>query len=647
MTIFVNLVNKDREQSLRQTINSINNGFVKGDVFFTEPEAFKKLPTAAFSYWIEPGILNLFSEFPPLNDGDFTACVGLQTSDNFRFIRLNWEVPNHQLDNVWVHYAKGGEYSQYYSDLHLVVNWHDDGHELKAWAGSLYNESHWSRILKNVEYLFKPGLTWTSRTTSELSVRALPANCAFDTKGCCIFHKSDDQDGLLSLLGITNSSVFKKLVDTQIAAVDAAARSYDVGIFQRTPIPENIKTPLLSKLAVAVWKQKYLEDSCSETSHAFTLPSGLQSRLVIDAEVSDDSTGEFTEINKVASHLYGIEESLIEFSSVEFIPEPIEPEETANFGAIASSYEIISWCVGVTFGRFDIDVALGLRKVGLPESPFEALPKKSPGMLLDDGKSSIDSSGILVDDPGQSNDLPGAIYQILDLLDVTIDVDIRLWLKKNFFALHLKQYSKSRRKAPIYWPLQTKSGGYTLWLYIHSIDENTLYTCVNDYVEPKMESLSDDIGKILKNDNRDAQEEIILSDSIELENELKDFRDELLRIAQFWRPNFNDGVQITAAPLSKLFLHSPWSTALKKTWEELETGKYDWAHTSYSIWPERVLRKCRQDRSLAIAHGVEVDFWEEIEVTAAQSIGPKLVWQQREMPQVELEACIKNKIAQG
>ena len=87
-------------------------------------------------------------------------------------------------------------------------------------------------------------------------------------------------------------------------------------------------------------------------------------------------------------------------------------------------------------------------------------------------------------------------------------------------------------------------------------------------------------------------------------------RDELLRVAQFWKPNLNDGVQITAAPLWRLFQHKPWQKRLRETWEKLEAGDYDWAHLANSIWPSRVRDKCKTDKSLAIAHGLE-DLYQE------------------------------------
>ena len=80
-----------------------------------------------------------------------------------------------------------------------------------------------------------------------------------------------------------------------------------------------------------------------------------------------------------------------------------------------------------------------------------------------------------------------------------------------------------------------------------------------------------------------------------------------------------------------IFQHTAWQKKLKETWEKLEEGEYDWAHLAASMWPERVLRKCHQDRSLAIAHDVEDIFWQEVEVPIMRGKKPtgktKLEWQ--------------------
>ena len=73
--------------------------------------------------------------------------------------------------------------------------------------------------------------------------------------------------------------------------------------------------------------------------------------------------------------------------------------------------------------------------------------------------------------------------------------DLRSYLSKpsGFFQNHLKHYSKSARKAPIYWPLSTESGGYNLWLYYPRLSDQTLYTCVNEHIDPKLKAVEGDL----------------------------------------------------------------------------------------------------------------------------------------------------------
>lgn len=82
-------------------------------------------------------------------------------------------------------------------------------------------------------------------------------------------------------------------------------------------------------------------------------------------------------------------------------------------------------------------------------------------------------------------------------------------------------------------------------------------------------------------------------------------RDTLLKLAPTYKPDHDDGVQICSAPLWPLFRHKPWQKVLKDTWTKLERGDYDWAHLAMAYWPERVREKCKTDKSLAIAHGLE------------------------------------------
>jgi hypothetical protein len=106
--------------------------------------------------------------------------------------------------------------------------------------------------------------------------------------------------------------------------------------------------------------------------------------------------------------------------------------------------------------------------------------------------------------------------------------------------------------------------------------------------------------------------------------ELREFLEEIRRVAPLWNPNLDDGVIINFAPLWRLVpQHKAWQKELKVTWDALCDAKYDWSHLALHLWPERVAPKCATDRSLAIAHGWEDVFWVE---------GDDGKWKARETP---------------
>ncbi|MDA8592159.1 BREX-1 system adenine-specific DNA-methyltransferase PglX, partial [Flavobacteriaceae bacterium] len=170
-----------------------------------------------------------------------------------------------------------------------------------------------------------------------------------------------------------------------------------------------------------------------------------------------------------------------------------------------------------------------------------------------------------------------------------------------FFDAHLKDYSRNKRVSPIYWHLGVPSGKFNIWVYYPKLNENSLFKIVNELVEPKLEDVKKQVAALeMSSASKELHEQMALQD------ELIDFKEELLRVAQLpYKPNQDDGVLITAAPLHNLFRHTKWSKSTEACWKKLEKGDYDWAHLAYSIWPDRVANKCKKDLSMAIAHGLE------------------------------------------
>ena len=339
----------------------------------------------------------------------------------------------------------------------------------------------------------------------------------------------------------------------------------------------------------------------------------------------------------------------------------LDYSERAQFEAL------ISYCIGCIFGRWDVRISMDPSLAPKLPGPFDPLPICPPGMLVDpDGLPAepgrivseewlrarpnagtvppdglVDNStvpddhyplriswdAILVDDPGFSgaqphrDDIVRRIREALELLwqDKAYEIeqkaseilgvsDLRDYFRRlaGFFEDHLKRYSKSRRKAPIYWPLSTTSGSYTVWFYYHRMTGQTLYAAINDFVGPKLKQVSGEVAALRnKGATRSRVDEKQFEALRVFEAELAELHGSLLQIAQEYRPNHDDGVQISAAPLWPLFRHKPWQKVLKGTWAKLEKGQYDWAHLTMNYWPDRVREKCKTDQSIAIAHGLE------------------------------------------
>jgi hypothetical protein len=314
--------------------------------------------------------------------------------------------------------------------------------------------------------------------------------------------------------------------------------------------------------------------------------------------------------------------------------------------ALEFTQSLVSIALGVAFGRWDIRYATGEQAAPELPDPFAPLPVCPPGQLQnaqglparpEDVPAAypvrIPWDGILVDDPNHPRDLELRVREVIEIIWNSKDggptaeaieheaceilgvKSLRDYFRKpaGFFADHLKRYSKSRRQAPIYWPLSSPNGLYTVWLYYHRLTPDTLFTVLRDHVKPKLEyeerqafQLRQEAGATPSTSQRRD-----IAEAEELVEDLRAFKAELDRVAPLFRPDLNDGVIINHAPLWRMIGLPKWRKDCQATWNELAKGDYDWAHLALHLWPERVIPKCATDRSLAIAHGLDAIFWRE------------------------------------
>jgi hypothetical protein len=607
MTYFIRaLAEGDKEQATKLLSRDIREGNPNASIFQICVSDFRNIPGSPFAYWISEPVRNLHVNMPPYEQGaSRDAKVGLQTSADDRFVRGWWEVTHGATPGRWVPFAKGESLGSFYGDISLVV-----GYSRADQIGLMKI----GRYGRGAECYYRPGITWALRA-SRFQPRALPSGCIFSNRGQSCFAPIEELPGLLGLLsGRAVDYVYKMSLGR------FGYPEFLVGPFLKLPVPPRPweGEADLARAAKRAWTLKRRLDTVVETSHAFHLPAALLSRLgdydpqSIEVELAETQA----EIDSIAFDLYGFSEADRAAALASSAPtsEDVteedanvdESEEDEIVGEIDQTDGLLSWAVGVAFGRFDWRLATAERETPPEPDPFDPLPAKSPGMLPDGAAPFHAHSGILVDDLGHPHDLSRLIEEVLARIQADVPGGVHRWLQRDFFPLHLKQYSQSRRKAPIYWPLSTTAGSYTLWLYYPSLTNQTLYTAVNDFVEPKLNQISRDTRRLRdKGSARTRDDERAFETLQTFEQELIELRDTLLQIAPTYGPNHDDGVQITAAPLWPLFRHKPWQKILTDTWAKLAKGDYDWAHLAMAYWPDRVREKCKTDKSLAIAHDLE------------------------------------------
>jgi len=634
-------------QPLAEAVRMLNQGSSNASTYVADPASFRHIPNAPFAYWVSDKIRKLFVDLPAFKNEERTAKQGLATADDFRFVRTSWETPidqNEQHSRRWYHFAKGGSYSPFYADIYLKVNWGEDGFEIK-FLGDPQGIKPSSRP-QSTSYYFRPGLTWPRRTNG-LSFRVLPTDCVFADKGPAVIVHKNEPDQLLAILAQTNSTAFLLFVTTQLARVELA-QSFEVGLIKNTPLARSFPASLPA-LARQAWVTKRSTDLKELTSHAFFAPvcHSVHSSLTLASEAWSSHLNQSTqtlqriqeEINEITYGLYGIGAS--DRQAIEEIIATDSSSDEISVNAAASVAELMDYSTGATLGRWDILCATRENQTPAEPEPFDALPLCSPGTLQNasglpatpkdvpaDYPIDIPWHGILVSDADHELSITRRVCHSLsviwqdkadtieqeacDILNIKKLSDYFTENKSgsNFFKDHLKRYSKSKRKAPIYWPISTESGTYTLWFYYHRLSEDTLYTAVTQFIEPKQEDAAKTFADLNAKPNRSKEEDKELEAAQLLVAELATLRESLLEIAKFWKPNLNDGVQITAAPLHKHFRFTSWRNTLKTTWTKLEKGEFDWAHLAHTVWPDRVIRKCLTDRSLAIAHGHDEALWE-------------------------------------
>ena len=246
-------------------------------------DVIRALPRASFGYWFPVSFALHLNAIPRFDENGGDSKQGLATTDDFRFLRCLWEVSSAAVGfhKRWVPFAKGGEYEPYFDDIHLVIDYEDNGKVLKEYLMAEKGQKHWSRRIASSEYYGRPGLTYPERTTSDFSPRPLPSGSIFSATGQAIF--LPDESSLLSYLGLSYTRIFKQLIELYVGSGDAsesgsAARDYTSGILNEMKVPviekaEADEASSLVREAITIRRREFRR---VEESHDFLTPALIE-----------------------------------------------------------------------------------------------------------------------------------------------------------------------------------------------------------------------------------------------------------------------------------------------------------------------------------------------------------------------------------
>jgi len=505
----------------------------------------------------------IFREAPSLDPSLASAAQGLATAADDRVVRCWWEVlaENRGQGKDWVPFAKGGEFSRFFSDVHLVVQWTPASIAVMEENGRVQNVGHY----------FKPGMTWPLRTQRGFNLRVMPEGCIFGHKGPAVLPV--DPSKTFFILGIANSAPAEFLLRGLMSF-----GSWEVGVIKRLPVPQasTKQAERVASLAKAIHDAKRDWDSGNEISTSFERPwvvrradtKSFSDALdgVLDAEASAEKQiqSTYNDLNTEAYKLYAIPDvtrAQIEKSLGERPPEVIWPQmegKTTEQKRMEHVWRLLSFAVKRVVDADDDGIVPFNRSTGetpLAERVRQELVTLFPGR---------DESQLEVE---IVNELKRSVkgYRKCASLDD--------WLANAYFEYHAGLY-KSR---PVYWHVASAQGtspfAFGALVHYHRFDKNRMQKLRASYVRDTIEELRRDAGLADKagraDDRVDLQAKLEEVQALDKKLQLvqeghhegaeggdRDFRiltpwKEPAKRPKGWNPDLDDGVKVNIAPLDR------------------------------------------------------------------------------------------------
>ena len=530
--------------------------FNQGNIYYCKQNGFHSIPGSPIAYWASDRVREIFKKEKLLSNSA-SPKQGIKTGENERFLRLWYEVNFSKISfdsgqQKWYPCNKGGEYRKWYGNNDYVLNWGNDGFEIKNFKDA--NGKLRSRP-QNIQYFFKENLTWSVISSTNFGIRYCPKNFTFESSGSGIFLSATIIKYYLGLL--TTKIVFKflEMLNPTMGFQAGDISNIPVILTNNTTITDAINA--ITEDCISISKDDW--DSF-ETSWDFEQHPLLRFKENGKVEDSFNKWKEYKqeqfnklkaneeELNRLFIEIYGLQD--------EMTPEVDDKDITVALAdELRDIKSLLSYAVGCMFGRYSLDEK-GLIFAGgeFDKNKYQTLEVDEDGILPILSDTWFDDD-IIEEFKRFLKKAFGELYfnenmqYIADVLgrkgSESAEDRIRTYFLKDFYKDHLQIY----KKRPIYWMFTSgKEKAFNALIYLHRYDKTTLSRIRKDYLHEFQNKLDNAIQRAENEGNVKLTSlySKYQTECLEFDRKIKDLADEQIEL------DLDDGVKVNYAKFQGL-----------------------------------------------------------------------------------------------
>ncbi|RZK21907.1 MAG: BREX-1 system adenine-specific DNA-methyltransferase PglX, partial [Flavobacterium sp.] len=494
---------------------------------------FSYITGSPISYWVTKNVQNIFLKNKSLGEIE-TIKQGMATSDNGRFLKEWHEVDYNKIGlglndrevakrskKKWFPYNKGGGYKKWYGNQQTVVNWENDGFEIREYTSRLPQGS--DVRLKSKEYYFKESVTWSSISTNSFAVRYSPKGFIFDVGGSSLFPGEKYISFYVSLLCSNLANFFlgtlNPTLNFQIKDVKALPIIIDDNKAINSHSLENIRISKLdwdSRETSWEFSRSPLLNGCDNFEGSFFQWVSQLQKSFFQLHQNE------VELNQIFINIYGLQDELqpdvaleditilqdeLDYNALSQLQQPYSKQLLPIKGDVVIQ-QFISYAIGCFMGRFRLDKS-GLQ-VAHPNPTLEELEAytyTSP-VTSESYRIEIDEDGIvpLMGSKGNfADDAYNRLRQFLvavwgentltqniNFMQDCLNQDLEEYLVKRFWSYHVRTYNKK----PIYWLFSSKKGAFQALVYMHRMSRFAAEKLRDKYLLKHIQFMEQEIARM-------------------------------------------------------------------------------------------------------------------------------------------------------